>query len=105
MADIELFRDDKLFNLSFTVKDVNNAAVNLTNSTIKFKMAAVGESTTKISAGCSIPDAANGQYTYTVQAGDLDTLGTYHAELEITYSGGKIITAGMDEIKVVKDLP
>jgi len=64
-----------------------------------------GGDTLKIDGTCTVTDAAAGKCKYNVQAGDLDTAGTYHAELEITYTGGKIITTTRFTVKVISDLP
>ncbi len=101
----ELIKGDKLFDLEFTVKDADGNAVDLTNATVKFKMRKYGATTLKVNGTCTITDATNGKCKYTVQDGDLDTVGTYQAELEITYSDGKIITATLEDIKVISDLP
>jgi len=104
MENKELVRNDKGFDLTFTVLDADNVAVNLTGSTIKFKMALIASATLKVNGDCTITDPTNGKCKYTVGETDLNTVGTYHAELEIT-SSGKIITAPMDDIEVVADLP
>jgi len=105
MTEIKLIRNDKLFDLEFTITDANGNAVNLTDSTVKFKMSAQGADTLKIDAACTITGALAGECKYTVQDGDLDAVEAYDAELEITYTSGKVITAIAPTIKVVSDLP
>ena len=104
---IELIQNDKLFNLTFTVKDSDGIVVNLTSvSSIKFKMAKIASTTLKIEGTCTKSEPnTSGICTYTVQATDLDTVGKYHAEIELTYSDGKVVTAEMDDIEVLKELP
>jgi len=106
----ELIRNDKLFDLDFTVTDSDGVAVDLTGSLIRFKMALQGASTSKVSStSVSITTATSGTCSYTVQSGDLDTSGLYNAELQIVYSttttAAKTITATLDNIRVVDDLP
>lgn len=88
------------------------APINLTTATsVKLKLRehdTVGAP--KINRTCSITDAANGVVTFTWIAGDLDTVGTYDSEFEITWSDGGIETvpngSGDDYlvVEVVDDL-
>jgi len=107
MVDVlERARNDVLDDIEFTVKDHTGTALDLTDATeIKLKAAAVGGTTLELDGTCTITDAANGKCKYTVQPTELATVGLYHAELQITYSGGKIITTKRFDIRVVKDLP
>lgn len=110
MTITELIRNDKLFDLDFTITDSDGSAVDLTGSLITFKMALQGATTSKVSSSSvTIIGATSGTCTYTVQAGDLDTVGLYNAELQIRYSttttDAKTITASLDNIKVIEDLP
>lgn len=107
MTEIELIRNDALFDLEFEVKDADGNAVNLTGaeSGVKFKMVEQGADVLKIDGACTVTNAVAGECKYNVKAGDLDTAGTYHAELEITYTGGKIITTTRFTVRVISDLP
>lgn len=105
MTEIILIRNDKGFDLEFTITDAEGKAVDLTDASANFIMCAQGATTLKIDASCNITGAAAGECKYTVQDGDLDTVEAYDAELEITYTGGKVITATAPTIKVVSDLP
>ncbi len=75
-----------------TLKDGNDAAVDLTAATAIFKMRAVGQSTVKTSAAAIIHDADAGQVRYEWAAADTDTIGSYEAEFQITFVDGKIET-------------
>ena len=110
MAVTELIRNDKLFSLEFTVTDSDSNVVDLTGAVVRFKMALQGASTSKVSStSVSITTATSGICSYTVQSGDLDTVGLYNAELQIVYSTttteAKTITATLDNIRIVEDLP
>lgn len=106
MVDIlEVVQNDELYDINFTVKDYAGVVVDLTNSTIKLRAATVGGTSLELDVNCALVVAASGTCKYTVQNGELATVGLYHAELQITYSGGKIITTKRFDIRVVKDLP
>ena len=105
--EYELVRDDRFYNITFTIKEADGTVVDLTDvATIKLYLAAVGGTTLKVDGACvrSSPYTA-GICTYTVQTSDMDTVGIYHAEVELTYSGGKILTTERFDIRVVEDLP
>lgn len=91
-AEVTLTKGDKGFDLTFNVKDDDDAAVNLSGSTIKFKMEKPGDSTSQIDGSCVITDASGGVCTYTIGATDLSTVGTYNGELEISFSADHIVT-------------
>jgi hypothetical protein len=99
-------KNDKSFTFTFTVKDSDAVVVNLTGySGVKFKMALPGSNTAKIDGTCTVTDATNGVCTYTVGATDFDTEGIYEAEIQVTYTSGKVITAKLDDFHVIDDLP
>lgn len=104
---LKVCQGDSLYDIQFTVKDHNNAAVDLTDVTgIKLKVAAVGGAALYLDGACDrVAPYANGICKYTVQVSELDDVGMYHAELELTYSGGKILTTKRFDIEVEKDLP
>jgi len=93
---MDLIQGDYGFDLNFTITDSNSSALDLTNSSIKFKMAKVGASTSTVDGTCTIDDASSGTCHYTVQSGDLSETGSYKWEVEVTYTG-KIVTAKQAE--------
>lgn len=104
---ITLVQNDKLFSKTFTVVDKKGEPLDLTGqSSIKFKMFLDDAVSSKIDAAMSVVGAEiNGQVQYTFQAGDLDTVGIYNAEIETTYSSGKILTAKGLKVNVVVEAP
>lgn len=59
-------------------------------TTVKFTMKKRGADVAKVSlAACSIDDAVNGKISYSWQPADVDTIGTYDAELLVTLPGGR----------------
>lgn len=99
------FRNDKGFDLTFQVFNPDGTVADITGTTQKFKMRLVNASTLKVDGSCTITDGPNGKCKYTIGATDLDTIGDYVAELEVTYSASKIITAALPAIRVLPDLP
>ena len=107
MAEYEYVRNDKLYSIEFTLQNFDGSAADLTDVTlITINAAAVGAAALKFTGTCvrSLPYTA-GICTYTVQQTDTDTIGIYHAEIVLTYSGGKIFTTDRFDMKIVKDLP
>jgi len=105
MSDLELIRNDTGFDIEFEVDDADGVDVNLTDSTVKFKMWKPGETACKINGACTLTTPLEGKCKYTVTSGNLDTRGDYDAELEITYISGKIITASSISITIKEDAP
>ncbi len=55
-------------------------------------MRRTGETTAKVDAPAVIEDADNGIVYYSWDAADTDTIGSYEAEFEVTFTGGEIET-------------
>jgi len=101
---IELVRNDKLFDIKFIVTDINGNPINLTGSTISFKMKNQKTGASLSLGLCEIINASAGLCKYVVQAGDLSTAGVYDAELQILFETGAIQTSKLDNIKILEDL-
>ena len=96
-------RGDYGYALSFTARDSNNEAVDLSASTIRFKARLKGSFVAKANNTCAIISAASGTCSCNVEATDFDTSGDYNAELEITWSTS-VRTAVVEDIRVVDDI-
>ena len=105
-STIKLVVGDTLPELNFTLKDSNTAAagktldpddnttwaaVNLTGSTVRFRIREVG-STSVFTITATVTSAANGQVTVAFPNGTWTTSGTFEGEIEHTTSGGGIQT-------------
>jgi len=103
---IKVIKDDKGYDLNFTLKDNEGVVVNLTGATLLLKVQKPGAAALKFSGSMSIVSAEAGTCKYTVLATNFDTAGDYYAEIEATYGGGsQIITFPDIVISVQSDLP
>ena len=85
MASITIPKNDKGFNLAFTVKDSSGTAYVLTNYTIKLKVWILERAGTLLLTGTVVIDDANaGTCHYPVVDGDFNAVGKYRAEVELT---------------------
>jgi hypothetical protein len=79
--------------ITANLTDANDAAVNLTGSTVKFNMRVDPAGTTKISLGTAvIEDAEAGQVSYSWTSSDTDTADDFEAEFQVTFAGGAVQT-------------
>ncbi|MCF7819884.1 MAG: phage baseplate upper protein [Candidatus Pacebacteria bacterium] len=103
---IDITKDDKGYDLFFSLTDYNGEAVNLNGvSSILFKAQVPGESELKFSGEMNIIDSPGGEVKYTVQEGDFDEAGKYYAEIEATFEDGQLVTYGDIVINCKSDLP
>ena len=106
-STIKLVVGDTLPELNFTLKDSNTAAavktldpddnttwaaVNLTGSTIRFRIREVGSTSVLSTITGTITNAANGQVAVAFPSGTWTTSGTFEGEIEQTTSSGGIQT-------------
>ena len=105
MIHINVFQNDRLYDIDFTLKDANDVVVDLTGSTLIFRAQKQGASVQKFAGNMSIVEAASGNYKYNVAATDFDEAGDYYAEIQVTFGGGKIITFGDIVVHVKPELP
>src|SRR5512142_3200877 len=88
--------------------EATEAAVDLsTAGSATFHMRATGGTVAKVSAAGTITNALGGEVTYQWAAGDLDTVGTYEAEMEVFWGDGKNETFPSDgywTIEVTDDI-
>jgi len=86
-------QNDTSPSIRATLKDGDNNAIDLTDADVRFHMRTIGGTTAKTDAAASIVSpATNGVVQYDWTLSDTDTVGTYQAEFEVTYSGGAIET-------------
>ena len=92
---IELIQNDTKPTLRFTCRENGcgevGDVINLTGCTYKFFFRkAFGTEKYMLTRLCDITDAENGICEYSWQSTDLDTIGNFLGEIEITFPDGKI---------------
>lgn len=83
---------------------VDGSPFDLTSSTVKFKMRAVGASTTTVNASATVVSAGAGTVRYDWAAADVDTAGEYLVWWEVTTSG-KVQAVGEAIIEIRDHAP
>ena len=79
--------------ITANLTDANDAAVNLTGSTVKFNMRIDPAGAIKINLGTAIiEDAEAGQVSYPWTTSDTDAPDDYQAEFQVTFAGGAVQT-------------
>ena len=106
-STIKLVVGDTLPELNFTLKDSNTAAagktldpddsttwaaVNLSGSTVRFRIREVGSTSVLSTITATITGASTGQVAVAFPSGTWTTSGTFEGEIEHTTSGGGIQT-------------
>lgn len=103
---IEVFQGDKLYDINFTLQDANEDVIDITGATLLFKGQKEGSATLKFgtASAMSIVTGTAGTCKYTVGATDFDEAGRYYCEIQVTFSGGKVITFGGITVKAKPEL-
>jgi len=104
MPQLELVRNDKGYDLQFTILDADENPVNLTAATIKLKVRKWNDSYAKFVANCTITNAQAGQCKYTVGPTDFNVVGRYKCELEVSWGESKTMTAVDLTVVVEEDI-
>lgn len=89
------------------VGSTSPAAIDLTTATgVKFAMRNRSTGTIKVDAAATVVTAAAGTVKYQWIAADVDTVGDYDAEWQITWVSGRqtVPGAGYDTIRVTADI-
>lgn len=92
MTTIYVKQNDTKPDIQATIKDDDDVVIDLTGASIKFFMNS-NSGTNKVDGTGALVDATNGIVKYVWVTGDLDTIGTYTAEFQITFSDASILTA------------
>jgi hypothetical protein len=101
----KLVQNDYGWSLDFAVRYNNDAVVNLTGATVTFKMKLVSGSALKIDGACALVTPLTGLCKYTLITTDLDTVGNYEAELQVTLpTGPQVYTVKFGKVQVIEDL-
>lgn len=92
MTTVYVKQNDTKPDIQVTINDDQGTAVDVSGATIKFFMND-STGTNKVDGTGSIVVAADGTVKYEWGSTDLDTVGVYDAEFQITFSDGSILTA------------
>lgn len=92
MADFHLKQGDTLPALQATLKDADDAAVNLTGAAVRFHLRRPGADTLTVDAAAEIVTAASGIVNYVWADGDTDDTGVFDAEFEVTFDDDTVLT-------------
>lgn len=98
--DLTLKRGDAGRVITGTFTDENGAAINCTGSSNrKIMMRRLGVAALKINSTFTFTNEASGAWSYTMQAADVDTVGRYFLEHEVTLPGPQTLTFPVDRAK------
>ena len=90
MPDFFVKRGDLLPKLKAVLRDATGAAINLTGTTVTFRMRLVGSSgPAKVERSASITSATGGEVEFTWQPADTDTVGVFFAEWIVNFGTSK----------------
>ena len=94
MTVTNLVQNDDKPDLVFTITDSAGDPVPLSGSTADFHFSATGSGVLKNSGhtGCTNTDEAGGICKYEWTSGDLDTIGPFEGEVQVTYPNTKVQT-------------
>lgn len=90
-----------------TLKDANNAVIDLTAASVRFHMRKISSSAVVVDNAATIVTADEGLVRYDWLADDTDTVGSYQAEFEVTYADSTIETFPNDgyiRVEVISDI-
>ena len=105
MPTLTLVRGDVNYILEFEVRDADGDIVDITGCSIGFKMQKYGLSTLGLDKPGYVVTGASGICQVLIASELQNVNGEYHAELEIRWQSGKILTAPNIYVKILKDLP
>lgn len=100
-------RNDTSPAMLASLQDANADAVDLSGGSVRFHMWPISSQVVKVDANAVIVTAQQGEVRYNWQAADTDTIGSYQAEFEVTYSDGTIETFPNDgyiRVEIIKDI-
>ena len=107
MSTFYIKQNDTVPSLRATLKNGSGDAVDLIDATVNFHMRTLGGTTVKTDAASTVVNASAGIVQYNWIADDTDTIGSYQAEFEVTYSDGTIETFpnnGYIRVEIIDDI-
>ena len=98
-------KDDVGITIGFEIKTNNDAVVDLTGYSVSIKVKLVDSEVNQFNRAVTLDDVDSGACSYTLQNGNLDTVGLFEAELELNDNDGLISTIKLGRFVVLEDLP
>lgn len=92
MSSFYIKQNDTNPSIRATLKNGSGNAVDLASTAVRFHMRSIGSTTVKTDGEAVVINANTGIVQYNWVADDTDTIGTFHAEFQVTYSDGSIET-------------
>lgn len=105
MTIIDVFQNDVLYDINFTLRDANDDVIDITGAALLFKAQKERATSLKFGSPMSIVVGTAGTCKYNVASGQFDSPGKYYSEIEITFVGGKVVTLGDIIVNVKPELP
>jgi len=100
MVEINVVKDDVGYDINFTLQNSDSTVLSLVTATaLLFRVQDSNIGSLKFSKAMNIVSASAGTCKYTTATGDFDKVGTYNVEIQVSFSGGKIIT--FDDVFVI----
>ncbi len=101
MQTLAFYKGDVNFDIEFQLKNQDGTPYDLTGHSARFKMSRDFTGTPKVDSNMAITDSPNGLCQYKFINTDLDTVGRYNAEVEVTETvTGKILTFRVATVEV-----
>lgn len=97
-------RGDTRTAIKATLKDATGQPVDLTGCQVKFIMSKQNGGA-KINRDALVQDAANGVVWFVFEANEVDEIGTFKGEFEVTYGDGRVETFPNDGYIIVQINP
>lgn len=107
MSTFYIKKNDTSPSIRATLKNGSGSSVDVQDSTVRFHMRKLGSTQTVIDEAATLINASGGVVQYNWSANDTDTVGSYQAEFEVTYTDGTIETfpnSGYIRIDIVSDI-
>lgn len=92
MSTFYIKQNDTVPSIRAILENGSGNAVDLIDASVNFHMRTLGGTTVTTDAAATVVNAASGIVQYNWDAADTDTIGSYQAEFEVTYSDGTIET-------------
>jgi len=105
MVSLTLVRSDQNYYLEFEIRDSDGEIVNIEGCSVRFKMQRYGENVLTLDKEGKIVNGSLGLCQVLIENELASLSGEFHAEVQITWLSGKVLTVPSINVKILKDLP